>query len=115
MESCNKARWVCLFLKKLSERILENYRERERERERHGGGILQIPQRQRELKELNFFSLFFKYRLVSEKVSDIYKFLCVGQDTCQQIRLCLHFRFAPFLFGSFFFFLRNFSLGVCWE
>ena len=31
MESCNKARWVFLFLKKLSERILENYRERERE------------------------------------------------------------------------------------
>ena len=79
MESCNKARWVCLFLKKLSERILENYRERERNR--HSGGILQIPQRQRELKEMNIFSLFFKYRLVSEKVSDIYKFLCVRQDT----------------------------------
>ena len=79
MESCNKARWVFLFLKKLSERILENYRERERNR--HGGGILQIPQRQRELKEMNIFSLFFKYRLVSEKVSDIYKFLCVRQYT----------------------------------
>lgn len=33
MESCNKARWVCLILKKLSEQILENYRERQRERD----------------------------------------------------------------------------------